>query len=175
LSRSARRAREPGLRLRRSPGLAARPDRSGPSGYVTLFATCRSIGGLPILLLKDSGLRRTIPPYSRAAATAFHRLPVRGVSGGCGRRCWPPLAKLVMRVSSGSWLRCVAPMALEVSFLFFPSPYVLPGCERVIPRAKAHFGGGFFSHGIKRRATRTEVRGFHPQDRANFCRAYGAK
>src|SRR5208282_2741731 len=58
----------------------------GPIRYVTLFATSRIIGGLPIPLLQDSGWRRKIPPYSRAAATAFHRLPVRGVSGDCGRR-----------------------------------------------------------------------------------------
>ena len=29
------------------------------------------------------------PPYSRAAATAFHRLPVHEVSGECGRRLCP--------------------------------------------------------------------------------------
>jgi len=38
------------------------------------------------LKTNDSGTRRKFPPYSRAAATAFHRLPVRGVSCDCGRR-----------------------------------------------------------------------------------------
>jgi len=44
------------------------------------------IAGLPRSFASDSGARLKIPPYSRAAATVFHRLPVRGVSGDCGRR-----------------------------------------------------------------------------------------
>ena len=44
----------------------------------------------------DSGCApKNSPPYSRAAATAFHRLPVRGVSGDCGRRPKIPRSPLL--------------------------------------------------------------------------------
>ena len=88
-----------GLRLRRSPGLAACPKCVG----LRRGLPNPDYGDLPILSLTDSGRAEELPPYSRAAATDFHRLPVRGVSGDCGRRRSPPLAKLVMRVSSGFW------------------------------------------------------------------------
>jgi len=51
----------------RDIGAAARPSRRGTESH--RFAA------------RTSGTRqKTFSPYSRAAATAFHRLPVRGVS-----------------------------------------------------------------------------------------------
>ena len=62
---------ESGLRLRRSPGLAAILRRGLPiSSPVRGFESAN-----------ETVVRaRQFPPYSRAAATVFHRLPVHGVS-----------------------------------------------------------------------------------------------
>jgi len=55
----------------------------GSSAAFPSFARNR---GLLRFFASDSGARWKSPPYSRAAATVFHRLPVRGVSGDCVRR-----------------------------------------------------------------------------------------
>ena len=86
-----------GLRLRRSPGSADCPERFGtaarPSHPVIESVRIRCAG--------QWHAPKTFPPYSRAAATDFHRLPVRGVSCDCGRRSAmaerAPLAKAAER------------------------------------------------------------------------------
>jgi len=79
-------ARISGLRLRRSPGLAACRNltatiRWNPASARPSHPSLRVTG----IACRDSSIRTVVraknsPPYSRAAATAFHRLPVRGVS-----------------------------------------------------------------------------------------------
>jgi len=70
------------------PWASTRPSHPGP--YHSDFEWFAS---------KNSGVRRKNPPYSRASATALHRLPMRGVSGDC-ERCREALARIAFRNST---------------------------------------------------------------------------
>jgi hypothetical protein len=51
-------------------------------------------------LLETVARAENLSPYSRAAATAFHRLPMHGVSGGCRRRAKFLARRLLLHVTN---------------------------------------------------------------------------
>lgn len=79
-----------------SPGFARELKVAAYPGSFPAFAVARSVGllawrhasrGLPIPTARDSGLRGTSPPYSRAAAAVFHRLPGTDLAGDVAEPC----------------------------------------------------------------------------------------
>ena len=97
----ARRACEPGLRLRRSPGLSGKA-RFARAGLSAAFPSCIELdSSLPRTVAYAEKFRLTVA-RRRRLFTVFPCAESRVIVDGAGYAL-APLAKLVMRVSSGFW------------------------------------------------------------------------